>query len=166
MTFKDNFLHADMHMGNIVVCKDGGLSILDAGLVAELNAEDRKNFVQLFHAVIKNDGRAVGRLMIERSRGARCDSAKAAAFENELVGIVDDVHRSGLSLGRISLVEILQRVLTACYNNSVKLESRFVTVIIGMGVAEGVGRNLDPDVDILKHAAPFILAAELTPKQR
>jgi aarF domain-containing kinase len=39
----------------------------------------------------------------------------------------------------------------------IKIESRFVSVIISLGILEGLGRRLDPDVDILKMAAPIVL---------
>ena len=54
---------------------------------------------------------------------------------------------------------ILQSLLVACYKYQVKLESKFVSVLLAIGVVEGLGRRLDPDVDILKKAAPYILKA-------
>lgn len=36
---------------------------------------------------------------------------------------------------------------------------RYATVIVAMGVVEGIGRQLDPDIDLLKAAAPFVIRA-------
>jgi len=162
MVFQDNFIHADMHMGNLI-CQslDGGglrLTMIDAGLTAELEAQDRVNFIDLFKAVVLNDGRRVGRLIIERSRnlGACIDPE---GFEKELDEVVRTVHASGLSLGRIGVGALLQRVLVACYRHNVRLESKFVSVVLAIGVVEGLGRRLDPDVDILRKAAPYVLQA-------
>ena len=175
MVFQDNFIHADMHMGNII-CKidndndaipgDGGgggaikMTMIDAGLVAELEPQDRRNFIDLFKAVVLNDGRRVGRLIIERSRNyGQCIDPQG--FEAELNDVVRTVHASGLSLGRIGVGALLQRVLVACYRHNVKLESKFVSVVLAIGVVEGLGRRLDPDVDILLKAAPYVLRASL-----
>ena len=176
MVFQDNFIHADMHMGNLIVLRDGGggvgggpvkkpgnsikLTMIDAGLVAELEHQDRLNFVDLFKAVVLNDGRRVGRLIIERSKNlGYCKDPKG--FEAELEDVVRTVHSSGLSLGRMGVGALLQRVLVACYRHNVKLESKFVAVVLAIGVVEGLGRRLDPDVDILLRASPYVLKASL-----
>lgn len=40
--------------------------MLDAGIVCELDEADRKNFIDLFYAIVVGDGKLAGRLMIER----------------------------------------------------------------------------------------------------
>jgi aarF domain-containing kinase len=164
MIFLDNFIHADLHPGNIVllpaVSSKPHLAFIDAGLAVELKKEDRRNLVDLFKAVIINDGYAVGRLMIDRSR----DASKVIdgdLFAHEMKAVVNEVHTVGLDLGKISISNLLQRVLMLCYQHQVKLEPRYATVIIALGVVEGLGRQLDPDVDILKRAAPYVMKASL-----
>ena len=62
MLFADNYIHGDLHAGNLLLRFDGhdfDLVILDAGLVIELSPRDRRNFIDLFGAVVKRDGRRV-----------------------------------------------------------------------------------------------------------
>jgi aarF domain-containing kinase len=66
---------------------------------------------------------------------------------------------AGLSLGRIGIGALLQRVLALCYIYQVKLEPKFVSVMIALGIVEGLGKRLDPDVDVLIRAAPYVLRA-------
>lgn len=73
MVFVHNFVHGDLHPGNLMVGRredTGGpcLVVLDAGIVCELDQHDRKNFIDLFYAVVVGDGEQAGRLMIERVR--------------------------------------------------------------------------------------------------
>jgi aarF domain-containing kinase len=82
-------------------------------------------------------------------------------FCQEMSTIVSEVHRNGLTLGKIGVGELLQRVLVLCYHHRVKLESNFSSVVIAMGVLEGLGRRLDPDINLLKLAAPYVLSAAL-----
>lgn len=128
--------------------------------MVELHSEDRRNLVDLFKAVITNDGKAVGKLMIERSR-AKDHIIDGDAFAEEMGKIVNDVHRNGLTLGRLGVSALLQKVLILCYKHQVKLESRFASVVVAMGIVEGLGRQLDPDIDILKRAAPYVMKASV-----
>lgn len=71
MVFVNNFVHGDLHPGNLMVGRrddTGGpcLVVLDAGIVCELDRHDRKNFIDLFYAIVVGDGEQAGRLMIER----------------------------------------------------------------------------------------------------
>jgi aarF domain-containing kinase len=177
MYIHGSLVFADLHPGNVLVSLRGDhalpsssrasnsktidVTFIDTGLVASLEPNDRRNFIDLFSAVVKNDGYRVGQLMVERSRGGVDGVRNPEAFYKELESIVSEVHDAGLSLKRISVGDILQRVLVACYVNQVKLEPKFVSVAIAIGVVEGLGRRLDPNVDILKIATPFILKAAL-----
>jgi aarF domain-containing kinase len=67
----------------------------------------------------------------------------------------------GLSLGKIGIGYLLQKVLVLCYTHQVKLEPKFVSVMVALGVVEGLGKRLDPDVDVLKRAAPYVFKAAL-----
>merc|ERR1711957_593473 len=76
MMFRDQFIHGDMHPGNMMVRlgSDGGdpeLIVIDTGLAVQMNARDQRNFVDLLHAVAMKDGSRAGRLMVERSPGDR-----------------------------------------------------------------------------------------------
>lgn len=64
-----------------------------------------------------------------------------------------------LPVGKVGINSLLQKVLVLCYQHQVKLESRFVSVVVAIGVLEGMGRQLDPDVDILKKVTPYALRA-------
>jgi aarF domain-containing kinase len=82
-------------------------------------------------------------------------------YMREMGKLVSYVHAHGLSLNKISVSELLQNVLRLSYEHNVKLESRFVSVIVAIMLAEGMGRRLDPEVDIIARATPFIRAATI-----
>ncbi|KAJ1419680.1 hypothetical protein B484DRAFT_364998 [Ochromonadaceae sp. CCMP2298] len=166
MLFEDNFIHADMHAGNLFVQRAASrpvLVLLDAGLTIELHPQDRKNFIALFKAVVENDGREAARLMMASAPSGGGDGdggvVRAEEFEYEMAALVDEVHKQGLSLGAVSVGQLLAQVLGLCYRHHVQLESRFVSVVVAIMLAEGMGRRLDPEVDIIKRAAPHIRSA-------
>lgn len=71
------------------------LSFIDAGLVSTLEREDRRNFIDLFAAVVKNDGRRVGELMVDRSKGGGANCTDRNQFAEEIGELVSTVHKSG-----------------------------------------------------------------------
>ena len=127
------------------------------GLVASLSEFDRQNLIDVVIAIVRNDGRSVGKLMMERSKLGMVACKNPDGFCDELEQIISEVHKVGLALGRVSIGSLLQKLLIACYIHNVKLESKFVSVILAMGVLEGLGRRLDPDIDILQLATFYVL---------
>ena len=105
------------------------------------------------------------------ARSSESSPAGVVAWENavirpeeykaEMAALVSYVHAQGLSLGKVSVSELLRRVLQLSYEHNVKLESSFVTVVVAIMLAEGMGRRLDPDVDIIARAKPFVRSAAL-----
>lgn len=160
----------DLHPGNIfcIIPEDNNetttLSFIDTGLVVTLLPENRKNFLLLFNSIINNNGREAGQLMIDKSKGKRpiIDKEK---FLDSMEKLIDGVHNSGLSLGRIGVSSLLQQVFQLCYTHQVKLESKYAMIAVAIGVVEGVGRQLDPDIDLLREAAPYVLKAYLINNQ-
>ena len=82
-----------------------------------------------------------------------------AGYEEAMERLVNTVHQHGLSLGQIGVGTLLQQVLQLSYQHNVKLESRFVSVVVAIMLAEGMGRRLDPDLDIIARAIPYIRSA-------
>eukprot|EP00759_Apiculatamorpha_spiralis_P000124 PhF_6_TR10024/c0_g1_i1/m.15350/K08869/ADCK, ABC1; aarF domain-containing kinase len=73
MIFIDNFIHGDLHPGNMLVRSDGkGLIVLDPGLTTSLLPEDREKFLELFSAVAAGDGRLGAKLMMEKAKWHNC----------------------------------------------------------------------------------------------
>lgn len=158
MIFTDSFVHADMHPGNIFLNIDGNsLTFLDCGMVAELTGENRQNLVDLFSAVIDNRGYDVGKMMVERAREHNCDDIDGFCKETER--IVAEVMGSGLRLEKVRVGKVLQDLMNATCGYQVRMESNYATLMVSVMVLEGLGRMLDPKIDILSAAAPYVMKA-------
>ena len=75
--------------------------------------------------------------------------------------LVNNVHKEGLLLSKISVSMLLKQLLKISYDHNVKLESRFVSVILSIILAEGMGKQLDPNINIILKATPYIRNAAL-----
>ncbi|CAE7588155.1 ADCK2, partial [Symbiodinium microadriaticum] len=155
MIFDDNFIHGDLHPGNLLLNgnqdEPGRLTVLDTGLCTELKPQDRKNLLLLFKAVLDRDGSQVGRLIVEKSRCRRSRQRviDPEGFQRAMQEVIDDAFHRGLTPANRGVTILLTRVLELCYKHRVRLESGFASVILSVGVVEGLGMQLDPSIDIL-----------------
>ncbi|KAL5535829.1 hypothetical protein ACEPAF_3923 [Sanghuangporus sanghuang] len=128
---------------------------IDTGLITTLNDADRRNFLDLFHAIAEFDGYRAGQLMVERSRTPHL-ARDPETFALKMQHIVLRVKRKTFSLGQIKISDILIEVLRAVREHHVKLEADFVNTVIAVLLLEGIGRQLNPDLDLFKSALPIL----------
>ena len=182
MLFVDNLVHCDMHSGNLLVRpRDGDdhhgggddpwarvaagafdLVVLDAGLVLRLADDDLVNFVDLFSAVVKRDGRTCGHLLLDRARYHECGDRDA--FARDVAALLARATSpaagglAGVRLRDLDVGALLFDVLDVCRRHKVRLEAKFATTVVAITIVEGIGKTLDPDLDLLAEAAPFLLS--------
>ncbi|CAG8501752.1 17474_t:CDS:2 [Funneliformis caledonium] len=140
------------------LCNEGYLPqlvFLDTGLITSLNEENRRNFLDLFRAIAEFNGYKAGRLMIERCKTPNLVKG-GEIFALKMQHLVLNVKAITLQLGKIGIADILTTVLQMVRQHHVKLEGDFVNVIISILLLEGIGRRLDPTMDLLKSALPIL----------
>ncbi|KAF4504608.1 hypothetical protein G6O67_008041 [Ophiocordyceps sinensis] len=131
------------------------LVFIDTGLVTELSASNRQNFLALFRAVAEFDGYKAGHLMCERCRQPDAVLDKEV-FALKMQHLVLSVKSRTLALGSVKIGDVLQQVLSMVRNHHVRLEGDFVNVVISILLLEGIGRSLNPDLDLLSSALPIL----------
>ncbi|KAJ4915443.1 Protein kinase superfamily protein [Raphanus sativus] len=167
MLLVDNFIHADMHPGNILVRKKasrGGLFktkkphivFLDVGMTAELSKNDRENLLDFFKAVALRDGRTAAERTLKLSRKQNCPNPEAfieeveEAFkfwgtaEGDLVHPADCMH------------ELLEKVR----RHRVNIDGNVCTVMVTTLVLEGWQRKLDPGYDVMHTLQTMVLKTD------
>ncbi|KAI8922331.1 ABC1 family-domain-containing protein [Powellomyces hirtus] len=134
------------------------LIFLDAGLVSTLSDENLRNFLDLFRAVAEFDGRRVAKLMMERSRTPHTVIDKEG-FVATMHDFLEEVKHNTLKLGSIKVGDILAKVFNMVRTHHIKIEGDFANVGISIVLLEGIGRRLDPDIDLLQEALPVLRQA-------
>ena len=129
------------------------LVILDPGIVSTLSDRDLINFRQTFKAILTGDGRKVGELFLDRSKHECTDSQ---AFVSEMADLVLEARGQQLMLQRLNVSELLTKVFNTLMLHRVKLEANYASVILAIMVLEGLGRTLDPELDLIVKALPFL----------
>ena len=151
MIFEDGFVHADLHPGNLFITRDDRVAILDLGLVGELDGVHKAGFARYFAAWAQGDGRTMARLMTELSPGRRVKDYDG--FEAAVVAFVAKYY--GKRLGEVQVSLVFMDMMNILRRYRVRANPTFTLVNIAIAVTEGIGKQLDPDVDLMAAALPF-----------
>jgi ubiquinone biosynthesis protein len=154
--FRDGFFHADMHPGNIQVSLDaatfGRYISLDFGIIGTLTEYDKEYLAQNFTAFFRRDYKRVAELHIESGwvpAGTRVDELEAA------VRTVCEPYFDR-PLKEISLGMVLMRLFQTSRRFQVEIQPQLVLLQKTLLNIEGLGRQLDPDLDLWDTARPFL----------
>lgn len=137
------------------------ICFLDVGLVTELNHVNRVNFIDLFKALSEFDGYKAGELMIERSRSPDLAINKEL-FALKVEKLVDRIKARTFTLGNVSIGDLLDQVLSMVQTHHVRMEGDFITVIVAILLLEGIGRQLDPNLDLFARYVFYYVFAILS----
>ncbi len=154
--FRDGFFHADMHPGNIQVSLDpqtfGRYISLDFGIVGTLTEVDKEYLAQNFAAFFRRDYKRVAELHIESGW------APAATRVDELESAIRACCEPYFDrpLKEISLGMVLMRLFQTSRRFQVEIQPQLVLLQKTLLNIEGLGRDLDPDLDLWATARPFL----------
>ena len=154
--FRDGFFHADMHPGNIQVSLDphsfGRYIALDFGIIGTLTEVDKDYLAQNFIAFFRRDYKRVAELHVESGwvpRDTRIESLEGA------IRAVCEPHFDR-PLKDISLGQVLMRLFQTSRRFNVEIQPQLVLLQKTLLNIEGLGRQLDPDLDLWTTAKPFL----------
>jgi ubiquinone biosynthesis protein len=153
MVFEHGFVHADLHPGNIFVTRAGKVCLLDLGLCAELDERHRQAFARFFGAWAQRDGKTMAGIMLELAPPGRQPVADAAAFTKDVAGFVDRYW--GKALGEVQIGAVVVDMMQILRRHRVRVNATFTMVNIAIAVTEGIGKQLDPSLDLMAEALPF-----------
>lgn len=156
--FRDNFFHADAHAGNIWVDADPARKAnprfiaLDFGIMGQLSAEDQYYLAENFMAIFNKDYRRIAELHVEAGwmpATVRIDELEAAAR-----AVCEPYFTRPLS--EISLAEVLVKLFRTAQRYELTLQPQLILLQKTLLNIEGVGRQLDPQLDIWAVAKPVL----------
>ncbi|MDH0865343.1 ubiquinone biosynthesis regulatory protein kinase UbiB [Mitsuaria sp. GD03876] len=154
--FRDGFFHADMHPGNIQVSLDphtfGRYVALDFGIIGTLTEVDKDYLAQNFIAFFRRDYKRVAELHIESGW------VPPETRVDELEGAVRTVCEPHFDkpLKDISLGQVLMRLFQISRRFNVEIQPQLVLLQKTLLNIEGLGRQLDPELDLWATAKPFL----------
>ncbi|MBU2641191.1 MAG: ubiquinone biosynthesis regulatory protein kinase UbiB, partial [Gammaproteobacteria bacterium] len=150
---RDGFFHADMHPGNILVRAGSEQYIaLDFGIMGTLTEVDKQYLARNFLAFFQRDYKGVALAHLESGwvpADTRIDELEAAV--RAVCEPVFDRPLKDISFGRV-LLQLFQ----ASRRFNVEIQPQLVLLQKTLLNIEGLGRQLDPELDLWKTAKPFL----------
>ncbi len=166
--FRDNFFHADAHAGNIWVDatrkENPRFIALDFGIMGQLSSEDQYYLAENFMAIFNRDYRRIAELHVQAGwmpATIRIDELEAATR-----AVCEPYFTRSLS--EISLAEVLVKLFRTAQRYELTLQPQLILLQKTLLNIEGVGRQLDPKIDIWAVAKPVleqILADRYSPQR-
>jgi ubiquinone biosynthesis protein len=150
--FRDGFFHADMHPGNILVAKDGRYCGVDFGIMGALSETDRNYLADNFMAFFRRDYRGVARAYI--AAGWVPPETRVEDFEGAIRSVCEPVFDKPLR--EISFGKVLMRLFQVAGRYRIEVQPQLALLQKTLIQIEGLGRQLDPDLDLRAVAQPIL----------
>jgi ubiquinone biosynthesis protein len=150
--FRDGFFHADMHPGNIFVSPEGQYIALDFGIMGTLTETDQDYLAQNFIAFFRRDYRRVAEAHIESGWAPK--DTPIDEFEAAVRTVCEPIFNKPLK--EISFGKVLLRLFQTSRRFNIEVQPQLVMLQKTLLNIEGLGRDLDPDLDLWVTAKPFL----------
>jgi ubiquinone biosynthesis protein len=150
--FRHGFFHADMHPGNIFVTREGRYVALDFGIMGTLTDVDKQYLAQNFLGFFQRDYARVARAHLEA--GWVPADTRMDEFEGAIRAVCEPFFDRPLK--EISFGRALLRLFQTSRRFNVEIQPQLVLLQKTLLNIEGLGRQLDPDLDLWKTAKPFL----------
>jgi ubiquinone biosynthesis protein len=151
MVLIDGFFHADPHPGNVFYLPENRLAIIDCGMVGRITFERRGEIADLLAALVSRDVDVLRDILIIWAGEAEIDEAKLSADVDEFICNYDSA-----PLKQVRFSALLTDLTTIMRENHLTVPPDLTMLFKALITLEGLGRQLDPDFQIVGHLTPFV----------
>jgi len=150
--FEHGFFHADPHPGNILVLPDNIICLLDYGMMGTLTQHHREYLGDLMDGIVRRNGKQMTRALLRLSQLESTET-----IENLEADVEDFVEQHLYRpLKDIRIGSLFTQLIQLLIRHNLKLPPVFYLLSKALITAEGNGRRLSPEFDIIKRMEPFV----------
>lgn len=161
MLLRDNFLHSDLHPGNILyqdhvlrtvpkIESEVRLVLLDFGIADELPVDVRNEFLTFLFCLVHKDGIAAANAILRWSSAQTCVGAAADALRADMTALVDSM--CDLRTMRVDIDAVLKAVMVLLRQHKVAIDPVYATLVVSLCVCVGFANSLDKDLNLFEVA--------------
>ncbi len=157
MIFDDGFFHADPHPGNIILMgpnEEPVIGLIDLGMVGRLSPELRDRTIDLMVAAVRKDGDSIADALYAIGRPTK--KIDQRAFRAEVAVLAEKY--LGRPMKEVELSALIRDIVSSAMKYGIEIPPDFMLVGKALMTLEGIGKELDPDLDLTTEAAPYFLA--------
>src|SRR5690606_35519199 len=157
------FFHADPHAGNILATQDEKLVFIDFGAMGQIPAIDKPYFDQLILSFVAKKADKIVRILKKLS--LYYSIADERKFQMDVHEIFSYLHNSALK--DINAANVMNKMKEVLRDNRLVMPEYFYLLFKGVSLMDGVGRKINPDLDVMKSLTPFtkkLLKERLSPQ--
>jgi ubiquinone biosynthesis protein len=149
---RDGFFHADMHPGNLFVDDSGLLVAVDFGIMGRLGPKERRFLAEILYGFITRNYYRTAEVHFEAGYVPRHHSVED--FAQAIRAIGEPIHNR--TAEDISMAKLLTLLFEVTGLFDMRTRPELLLLQKTMVVVEGVGRSLDPKLDMWKTAEPVV----------
>jgi ubiquinone biosynthesis protein len=150
--FKDGFFHADLHPGNLFLDKNGDLVAIDFGIMGRLDWKSRIYIAEILRGFMQGDYKSVADMHFDA--GYVPQNKSRGAFTQACMAVARPI--TGKPLNEISIAALLGQMFAIAAEFEMEVQPQLLLMQKTMMVAEGVGRMLNPNLNMWELATPLI----------
>lgn len=150
--FLDGFFHADPHPGNIFYLKNGGVALLDCGMIGRLDPRTQTILVEMLLAIVALDAKRCSQLTIELSESS--GNVNLSRLESDLDRMLRKYYN--VSLSQINFSEVFYELLQISRKNKLRLPGNLGLYAKSIANLEGVARGFYPQINLLDEFKPLM----------
>lgn len=147
------FFHADPHPGNALVMPNGGIGLIDFGIIGFIDQELMRHLANIFLGYADHDYDRVIRVLFDMQLVS--DSTNLKEFKYDLMAVSEPFY--GRSLQHIQIKDIFERIVALAVKYRIRLHRELILLFKTLIAMEGVGRRLSSSANILAAMKPFAI---------
>jgi ubiquinone biosynthesis protein len=150
--YRDGFFHADLHPGNILVCPNGKIALIDFGIIGLLSEDDRLAIAELLYGFLNRDYKRVAEVHLRA--GYIPKDTNLELFAGSCRAIAEPI--IGQKIKDISIGNLLSQLFYVTEEFGMETQPQLLLLQKTMVVVEGIGQSLDPEINMWQLAEPWI----------
>lgn len=150
--FHHGLFHADPHPGNYLIKRNLKIALLDFGIIGRLDYVMKEHMTDLFVSIVNADTQ--GLIDAALKLGITTQESDVEKIRRDLYDYLAPFH--DIPLDKIRIADLLHNIIKILRENHLKISPNFVLLVKATVTLEGLAQRLDPKLNFITSAKPFV----------